>query len=52
MVSEAELNPQFHPNQEFDVDIFSNKKRVLKMNEDFTDIGNANNISAPINTSE
>lgn len=33
--SEVDMNPQFHPNQDFDIDIFSNKKRVFKMNDDY-----------------
>lgn len=32
--SEVDLVPQFHPNQDFDIDIFSNKKRELKVNEE------------------
>lgn len=34
VLSEVDLNPQFHPDQEVDLDIFSNKKRELKHNED------------------
>jgi hypothetical protein len=33
-VSEIDLNPQFHPNLDFDLDIFSNKKRIIKNNID------------------
>jgi hypothetical protein len=31
----VELRPQYHPNEEIDFDIFANKKRDLKYNDDF-----------------
>jgi flagellar basal body-associated protein FliL len=34
LVSEMELRPQYHPNEDLDFDIFANKKRDFKMNDD------------------
>ena len=49
IASEVELRPQYHPNDEMDFDIFANKKRDFKMNDDYvyhTEHSNFNNLSS------
>jgi hypothetical protein len=43
--SEVDMNPQFHPNQDFDIDIFSNKKRVIKQNEEYLAANDHENLA-------
>ena len=50
--SEVDLNPQFQLNQDFDIDIFSNKKRVMKFNEEQLAEGSHQTNSTLMNMSE
>ena len=38
LASEVDLRPQYHPNEEIDFDIFANKKRDFKINDDYVNI--------------
>ena len=47
LVSEMELRPQYHPNEDLDFDIFANKKRDFKVNDDYvynTENSSINNL--------
>jgi len=49
LASEVELRPQYHPNDELDFDIFANKKRDFKMNDDYvynTEHSSINNLTS------
>ena len=47
LASEIDLRPQYHPNEEIDFDIFANKKRDFKINDDYvynTEHSSINNL--------